>query len=203
MATEIPDWARKARTGWAAFQRRQGLEGRDADGLPGLHTLAVVERMEQELGARPTTVAPPPDGFSFSDGREIRAGVNRDPGLLLPAFAAKIETLFQRLRQQGHDPLLWEGYRSPERAQALSDRGAGVRLSMHCLGAAVDVVHADDYWSAGRDFWDALGEEAEALGLTWGGRWRRRDFPHVQAVAVRYQARFLSMGEDERRVFVA
>jgi len=197
--SELPAAIRKAESGWLEFQKRQGLS---ADGVPGLKTLGKVLELEKAVGDRPTQAPPPLDGFSYG-GDPIRRGVSRDPGLLLPAFAAKIDTLFQRLRDQGHDPLLWEAYRSPERAQQLSDRGAGVKRSMHCLGAAVDIVHAEDYWSAGRDFWDAIGEEALSLGLVWGGTWRRRDFPHVQAVAVRDQARFRRMSEDERKVFVA
>ncbi len=199
MAAELPSYARKAKSGWEAFQERHSLT---VDGQPGLKTLAVVTELEKALGDRPTLAPPPAEGFTYG-GDEIRKGVSRDPALLLPAFAAKIEVLFQRLRKQDHDPLLWEGYRSPERAQALSDRGAGVKLSMHCLGAAVDIVHAEDHWSAGRDFWDAIGEEAESLGLLWGGKWRRRDFPHIQAVAVRDQAKFRAMSEEERREFVA
>lgn len=198
--TDLPSYAQKARSGWVAFQTRNQVL--PADGLPGLKTLAAVEAMEKALGQRPTVTPPPIDGYTFG-GDDIRRGVSRDPQLLLPAFAAKVETLFQRLRQRGLEPMMWEGYRSPERAQSLSDRGAGVKLSMHCLGAAVDIIEREAYWSAPREFWDAVGEEAEGLQLVWGGRWRRRDFPHVQAVAVRDQAKFRAMSEDDRRVFVA
>ncbi len=197
--TDLPSYARKAQAGWSEFQARHGL---GADGMPGLRTLAKVLEIEKQLGDRPPRSEAPAEGFSYG-GEDIRRGVSRDPSLLLPGFAAKAEVLFQRMRKQGHDPMLWEGYRSPERAQDLSDRGAGIKLSMHTLGCAIDVVHRDDYWSAGRDFWDCLGEESEALGLTWGGRWRRRDYPHVQAIAVRDQAKLRAMSEDERRDFIA
>ena len=198
MTDSLPWWD-KSKSGWLKFQADEGLA---ADGAPGLKTLARVLEMRDELDERPSLATEPPAGYSYG-GDPIRKGLSRDPKLLLPAFAAKIEVLFSRLRAQGHEPLLWEAYRSPARAQKLSDRGAGVKLSMHCLGAAVDIVHAEDYWSAGREIWDAIGEEAESLGLVWGGRWRRRDFPHIQALAVKDQAKFRAMSEDERRDFVA
>ena len=162
---------------------------------------ALLGRLEADLAA--TESPADPSVYTFSDGETIREGVNRDPSKLLPPFAAKVEALFQALRARGFDPLLWEGYRSPERAQALSDRGSGIKLSLHCLGAAADIIHAEDYWQASEAFWDALGEEAESLGLTWGGRWKRRDLPHVQALPVRDQNRFRSMTEDERLAYLS
>lgn len=167
-----------------------------------------VRRLKGDLGLedpinKPPSVRPVPDPPAYSfGGEEIRKDVCRDPHKLLKPFADKVETLFERLRARGEDPLCWETWRSAERAQGLSDRGAGVKLSTHCLGLACDIVHAEDYWSAGRSFWDAVGEEAEALGLTWGGRWRRRDFPHVQAVAVKDQAKVRRMSEQERIAFL-
>jgi len=198
MTDSLPWWD-KSKSGWLKFQADEGLA---ADGAPGLKTLARVLEMQDQLQERPAKSLPPSSGFSYG-GEPIRKGVSRDPKLLLPAFAAKIETLISRLRAQGHEPLLWEAYRSPARAQQLSDRGAGVKLSMHCLGAAVDIVHAEDFWSASDEFWAAVGHEAEELGLTWGGKWRRRDYPHVQALSVRDQTKFRAMTEDERRDFVA
>ncbi len=197
---EWPGWARKAKSGWSEFQERHGLVG---DGAPGLKSLSKVLDIEKALGDQPERSDVPADGFSYG-GDEIRRGVSRDPQLLLPAFAAKVETLFQRLRKQGHDPMLFEGYRSPERAQRLSDKGTGIKLSMHIYGAAVDILDAEGMWSASRDFWDAIGDEAEALGLTVLYRnGRRRDRPHVQAVAVKDQHKFRGMSEAERREFVA
>lgn len=200
MSDDLPSWARKAKTGWSEFQDRRGLT---SDGLPGLRTLGAVLQIEKELSDRPTLVEPPGDGFSYG-GEELRPGVSRDPKLLLAPFAAKVESLFNRLRSQGHDPMLFEGYRTPERAQKLSDIGTGIPDSMHCYGGAVDILHSEGWWSAPPEFWDAIGDEAEALGmhlLYRGGK--RRDRPHVQAMAVRDQHRFRAMTGDERLAFVA
>lgn len=123
-------------------------------------------------------------GSAFSyGGPEIRKGISRDPKLLLPTFAAKVELLFQALRARGEDPLLWEGYRTPARAIELEKRGTGSRKSLHSYGAAVDIVDSKLFWSNPK-FFEALGQEAKKLGLTWGGDWKgdEYDAPHVQAV---------------------
>lgn len=77
--------------------------------------------------------------------------------------------------------MLWEGYRTPERAKLLAAQGVGVADSMHSYGAAVDIVSRSKLWSDPA-FFAVLGQEAEALGMTWGGRFSRVDRPHVQAV---------------------
>lgn len=182
------------KSGWAAFQRRSGLS---PDGIPGARTLAAVERLE-----RATDTLLPPQRHSFG-GDPIRKGVDRDPSKLLPGFAEKVETLFGRLRARGFNPLLWEGYRTPERALELKRRGVGARISMHSYGAAVDIIDAEAYWNAESDFWEAVGEEAQALRLTWGGNWRRGDKPHVQAIPVHEQAAFVALTDAERAERVA
>lgn len=118
-----------------------------------------------------------------------------DLAYLQPRFRAKIETLLARLHARGFDAIAWETYRTHARAKLLSKRGTGVKpradgsipVGMHALGLAVDIVSKSKLWSPRRAFWDALGAEAEALGLTWGGRWKRVDKPHVQAVRVGQQ----------------
>lgn len=124
--------------------------------------------------------------YSFGEPDDIQKGLSRDPNRLLPSFARKVEVLFQRLRARGLDPMLNEAYRTPERARRLAQAGTGIADSMHSYGAAVDIVDRRLYWNAPA-FFRALGEEAEALGLTWGGRFSRVDMPHVQAVPVKAQ----------------
>jgi len=52
--------------------------------------------------------------------------------------------------------------------------------SWHAFGLAADIWEVTHLWKAPHSFWTALGEHAEAQGLTWGGRWHRADLPHVQ-----------------------
>lgn len=150
------------------------------------------------------------DAASYSfGGAPLKAGVDRDPQKLLPGFARKLENVFQRMRARGYQPLLWEGYRTQARASQLATAGTGVDNSLHILGAAADIVDgsaAPNYWKGGdalTSFWVALGEEAERAGLTWGGRFSKRDAPHVQAVSVKEQNAFRAMTSAERERYVA
>jgi hypothetical protein len=114
---------------------------------------------------------------------------------LQPKFRAKVHELLRRLNAAGHDAIAWETYRTPARAKQLSDRGTGIApradgsipIGMHQCGLAVDIVSSSKRWSPKPAFWVALGREAKALGLTWGGTWKRVDKPHCQAVPVGQQ----------------
>ena len=150
----------------------------------------------------PTT--DPHGGAVYSyGGPPLKAGIDRDPRNLLPGFAARVELLFQRLRARGYRPLLWEGLRTPARAAMLARKGTGSARSMHCLGVAVDIIDERRKWGASADFWQAIGQEAAALGLTWGGTWRKRDLPHVQAITVAEQDAFRALDDAERAERVA
>lgn len=196
-----PKWLRDSSQMWREIQTDAALHGAYRgviDGIPGQLTAQAVREMLAELEFEPPAG---PSEYSYG-GPRIRADVDRDPGKLIPAFARQVELLFQRLRERGFDPLLWEGHRSLKRAADLADRGTGIRLSMHCYGAAVDIVRASPpHW--GHDpMWRAIGQEADALGLTWGGHWPRSDRPHVQAIPLHAQERFRAMTDNERYAFV-
>jgi hypothetical protein len=114
------------------------------------------------------------------------ADINR----LLPCFVPVVERLLAALTERRFKPVLFETYRSPERAAMLAKRGTGSARSMHTHGAAVDVICGEHQWSCsanGCEFFAAVGEVAKSLGLTWGGEWRMRDLPHVQCVTVGQQ----------------
>jgi hypothetical protein len=125
------------------------------------------------------------------------------PVSLVPPFRDALATLVARLSAAKLKPRVFETYRSPKRAQELVAAGksrARGGLSMHCYGLAADVICADHLWSCekhGCGFYEALGREARALGMTWGGDWdddgitreqREHDLPHVQAIPISAQA---------------
>jgi hypothetical protein len=126
-----------------------------------------------------------------------------DPTELLPPFRRAVEQLFTAMRAAGHEPVLHETYRSPERSKALVAAGTSrvVGLSMHCFRIAADVICAKHQWSCeehGCAFYRQLGLHAARLGLTWGGDWdgdgvtreqREHDLPHVQGVPMALQQR--------------
>jgi hypothetical protein len=124
-----------------------------------------------------------------------------DPETLVTAFRQRVEALLERLQALGHAPRLHETFRTPARAAQLVREGKSKSLggkSMHCYGVAADIICANHRWSCathGCGFYAALGREARALGLTWGGDWDSdpatkngfNDLPHVQAVPLELQ----------------
>jgi hypothetical protein len=126
--------------------------------------------------------------------------IYRDMSMLVPPFAKKIDELFARLRARGYDPFLNETYRTPERSLKLSTipEHTGIKVSQHNFGLAVDVLNRNKK----QGFWDALGEESEKLGLTWGGTFSNRDVPHVQAAPAAFDGRIARMEPSERETYV-
>ena len=125
-----------------------------------------------------------------------------DPGLLLPEFRSRVELLLNRLTAAGFEPVLFETYRSPERAAALAKRGTGIALSMHCLAAAADIICRRHKWDCGKNdcqFYEQLGKHAEHVGIYWGGLWKTRDLPHVQAIPVNKQAALRGANDQTAR----
>lgn len=114
-----------------------------------------------------------------------------DPAELLPPFRRVHGVLVARMEAVGHRLVTIETYRSPERAAMLAAKGTGIALSMHTLRLAADDAcerHMYDCGKHGCDFYQRLGVEAERLGMTWGGRFERRDLVHLQAIPVAAQA---------------
>jgi len=139
---------------------------------------------------------------SYSFGGPDKSGVSRDPSRLLPAFADRLELLFARLRARGFDPMLHEGYRTPARAAELARQKKGIVDSLHIYGAAADIVSKSTGWS-NPAFFKALGQEAEAIGLTWGGRFAEVDSTHVQAVPGKFENALRALAAPARDAYVA
>lgn len=119
--------------------------------------------------------------------------VDRDLSKLAPAFRKKIELLLERMRVLGHDAMVFEAFRSDERAAYLYgfgrsyDDGRGVvtkakdgRKTFHRYGLAVDIISRSMEWDAPKAFWDDLRKEATALGLRSGDDWDRDGIPVEQ-----------------------
>lgn len=120
-----------------------------------------------------------------------------------PRFLERLDILVVRMDARGHPTLIYETTRTDERQRYLYgfgryyDDGRGIvtqsRSAEHTwhsdhFGLAADLVHAKLHWDAPAEFWRALEEEAEKLGLTSGADWDRndatrerfKDLPHVQ-----------------------
>ena len=136
----------------------------------------------------------PPALFQNIDNPTLSLGsADRDWNKLDPVFAQLVLRVMERLQARGIDMVLLEGYRSPERqevlaAQEIKVTGARGGQSKHQFGLAVDlapfreghlVIAEADPWAA--KVYERFGEEAEAVGLVWGGRWSFRDLGHIEA----------------------
>lgn len=138
----------------------------------------------------------PPLAFTTADVTLVRpmlGGASRDWGQLDDTFSQRLLRVFQVMREQhGYDMALLEGYRSPQRQDQLAAAGPHVTSarayqSQHQFGQAADCAFVRDgkLVTSERDPWAMrgyrlYGETAEAMGLTWGGRWTMMDFGHVE-----------------------
>lgn len=138
----------------------------------------------------------PPEFFSTREVEQIRPdviGASRNWQQLDADFTQRLLYVIKTMRERyGYDVTLIEGYRSPERQMQLAALGAqvtqaGAYMSYHQYGLAADCAFIRDgqLVISERDPWamrayERYGEVAEAVGLTWGGRWKMRDFGHVE-----------------------
>ncbi|QLI83209.1 M15 family metallopeptidase [Chitinibacter fontanus] len=135
----------------------------------------------------------PPDVFvNAIAARPGLATADRDWSKLNPQFVQQVLLLMKKMQERGYPLALLEGYRSPERQDDLAQLANVVTKakggqSKHQYGIAVDlapmkdgkvVISEKDPWAF--DAYQALGEEAVALGLTWGGKWSFKDYGHIE-----------------------
>ncbi|WP_234004503.1 M15 family metallopeptidase [Chromobacterium vaccinii] len=117
---------------------------------------------------------------------------DRDWARMDPAFVQDVLRVMERMKARGFPMVLLEGYRSAERQNKLAGGSTKVTQakggeSKHQYGLAADLapVRSGKVVISERDPWamqayNALGEEAQAAGLTWGGVWSFRDYGHIE-----------------------
>ena len=138
----------------------------------------------------------PPLMFTTAEVTLVRPmldSANRNWQLLDPDFSRRMLLVFRIMKERhGYDMAILEGYRSPERQNALAAAGPNVTnarafQSYHQFGLAADcaflrdgklVISEKDPWAM-RGY-RLYGEAAESVGLTWGGRWTMMDFGHAE-----------------------
>jgi peptidoglycan L-alanyl-D-glutamate endopeptidase CwlK len=153
---------------------------------PGGRTLS-----ELNKAARPRTKLPEEklewtgDSSKWSQEKKLRS--------LNPAFAEKVVQVLAALKKRGFQPSIFFGWRSVQVQLELVKKGnSTVKFSFHNAqhkdgtpnAYAADVIDTRWGWSDGAErngFWKALGEEARAVGLYWGGDWTSfKDWAHIQ-----------------------
>jgi peptidoglycan L-alanyl-D-glutamate endopeptidase CwlK len=114
---------------------------------------------------------------------------------LLPDVQALAERHIAECAKIGIKLLVYCTHRSVEEQDALYAQGRSAPgpivtrarggESYHNFRRAYDCVpldsHGNAWWSAPVELWERVGQIGEAVGLEWGGRWKRfKDRPHFQ-----------------------
>jgi peptidoglycan L-alanyl-D-glutamate endopeptidase CwlK len=138
----------------------------------------------------------PPEVFTTQEVAQVRPMLDtasRNWQALDADFTQRLLMTFKIMKEKhGYDMVIIEGYRSPERQNALAQMGGSVTnakafQSYHQYGLAADsafmrsgklVITEKDPWAM-RGY-QLYGEVAESVGLTWGGRWKMMDLGHVE-----------------------
>jgi peptidoglycan L-alanyl-D-glutamate endopeptidase CwlK len=135
----------------------------------------------------------PPEAFTDAISEQPRLNrADRDWRRLDAPFVQTVLRVMARLEARGYPMTLLEGYRSPERQDALAGQSTLVTKakggqSKHQYGLAIDlapvrngkvVISERDPWAMSAYL--ALGEEATTAGLTWGGNWSFKDYGHIE-----------------------
>ena len=109
---------------------------------------------------------------------------------LHPAFKPLAIELLARFVEAGIPVMIIDTLRTEEEHQANLLKGVSWTIrSKHLDGMAIDVCPWEEFsmygpdklaWNADNAVWEKLGEIGEALGLRWGGRWKKRDLGHFE-----------------------
>ncbi len=130
----------------------------------------------------PLKLSLPVEGAKWLYGK-MKGGMRED----VKALADSLVTIFRD--ELGVELVITEGYRTQTAQDKLYDQGrtnpgrivTWTRSSKHTQGLAFDVtVRGFLPDQVPRQVWYAIGEIGEALGLKWGGRWRKKDMPHFE-----------------------
>lgn len=150
--------------------------------------------LEGERLAPPPIV--PPELFTTREVELVRPDIvnaSRDWAMLDQDFVQRLLVVFKLMQERhGYRMVLIEGYRSPQRQEALAAQGShvtrvGANMSYHQYGLAADAAFQvnGQLVISERDpeilrAYHLFGEIAEQVGLTWGGRWTLQDYGHVE-----------------------
>lgn len=171
---------------------RSMLGGFDYDSRISNEQVAQLLKGEQLVAPAPL----PPPVFTTAEVTLVRPMLDqadRNWQLLDADFSRRLLRVFRIMKEQhGYDMAILEGYRSPERQNALAAAGANVTnarafQSYHQFGLAADCAFLRDgkLLISEKDPWamrgyQLYGAAAESVGLHWGGRWKIGDFGHTE-----------------------
>lgn len=119
---------------------------------------------------------------------------------LLPSFKPLVLKVIELQEADGHVAVLFDGVRTKAEAARNFKKGTGVADSIHCYGAAADVICGEHGWSCaahGCSFFKDLQRNVESLGLLSGATFSKVDRPHFQGVSLKQQAALRKLGVGE------
>ncbi|RNC67173.1 MAG: peptidoglycan-binding protein [Desulfuromonadales bacterium] len=191
--------------------KSKGYDPGPVDGVCGPDTIAAIRTFQATFLARPDGLIEPgrktwvrlsssggasttPDLTQWS-GDSAKWTQEKKLQSLHPELRPKVVAVLRALEQRGFQPKIYYGWRSVAVQLQLYFQGnSKVKFSFHNAqkpngtpnSYAADIIDSRFGWSPGAEqsgFWKALGEEAKARNLTWGGDWVSfRDWAHVQLV---------------------
>jgi D-alanyl-D-alanine carboxypeptidase len=124
-----------------------------------------------------------------------------DIKLLPPTMQLHVQRVLDGLKALGFDPVLFDGLRTREEANKNAVLGRGIKDSVHCYGAAADIICRKHLWQCRAKkckFYQALRKLAGAEGFVCGGDFHSVDEPHIQAVMVFRQQAFRELPVEAR-----
>jgi len=142
---------------------------------------------------QPKILNPNIEGIAISHLHGDLISADRKWHKMNPRYKQRLLMVFKIMQQRyGYEMVLLEGYRSPERQNALAGNSHITRAkafqSYHQFGLAADVafkrngkvvISERDPWAM--QGYQLYGTVAESVGLTWGGRWTSiQDYGHSE-----------------------
>src|SRR3990167_3298215 len=145
-----------------------------------------------------------PTGSEKTPGSFTAWTVPKVPGLH-PKLAEAVSKVLAEAKARGLSVGLHSGLRTWEQQNRLYELGRSVKnpdgateanprgntvtktvagFSWHNYGMAVDIVFKDEKgvwtWEKTPEQWADIGKIGEMFGLTWGGNWKMKDYPHLE-----------------------
>jgi peptidoglycan L-alanyl-D-glutamate endopeptidase CwlK len=125
----------------------------------------------------------------FSVNKKLKARDSMlDGSKIDPVFRRKVHAVLLDMRGQGYPLVVVETIRSKARGalMKLTGKSGNGSKSAHCkipckaVDCAFDNGKGGITWDVPASWWQKYGQCAESHDLTWGGRWKMRDYNHIQ-----------------------
>lgn len=188
--------------------KSKGFDPGRVDGICGSKTIGAIRKFQSSFLSHPDGLIEPgrlswhklisPSSprlpvLAQWSGDSAKWSQDKKLASLNPLLRPKVQAVLNALVKRGFKPKIFYGWRSVAvQLQLYREGNSKVKFSFHNAqkpdgtpnSYAADIVDERYGWEAqaqSSGFWKALGHEAKAQGLYWGGDWSGfRDWAHVQ-----------------------